>query len=129
MKVVIERIRPVAGHLGLEPCGAIAVVGGVVYVGSFDTHLYALDLKDGKEKWKYKGGPFKPAVSVHKGLIYAGDEDGVVKPIRSRDMVAALKAAGGKPRYTEFITTGHDSWVQAYRNPEMYEWLFSQKKP
>ena len=44
-------------------------------------------------------------------------------------MVAALKAAGGKPRYTEFITTGHDSWVPTYRNPDMYEWLFSQKKP
>ena len=27
------------------------------YVGSFDEHLYAIDLLTGKEKWKYKAGP------------------------------------------------------------------------
>lgn len=76
------------------------------------------------------GGDTAEAKKIASVPIWAfhGDEDGVVKPKRSRDMVAALKAAGGKPRYTEFITTGHDSWVQTYRNPEMYEWLFSQKK-
>jgi predicted peptidase len=76
------------------------------------------------------GGDTAEAKKIAHVPIWAfhGDEDGVVKPKRSRDMVAALKAAGGKPRYTEFITTGHDSWVQTYRNPEMYEWLFSQKK-
>jgi predicted peptidase len=76
------------------------------------------------------GGDMNEAKKIAHVPIWAfhGDEDGVVKPGRSRDMVAALEAAGGKPRYTEFITTGHDSWVQTYRNPEMYEWLFSQKK-
>src|SRR5262249_50195095 len=39
--------------------GAPAIVGGVVYVGSFDEYLYALDLADGKQKWKYKAGPTK----------------------------------------------------------------------
>lgn len=77
------------------------------------------------------GGDDAMAKSIAPVPIWAfhGDEDGVVKPKRSRDMVAALKEVGGKPRYTEYITTGHDSWVQAYRNPEMYEWLFAQKKP
>src|SRR5207249_2230253 len=36
---------------------AVAVSGGVVYAGSMDEHLYAINLKDGKQKWKYKGGP------------------------------------------------------------------------
>src|SRR5262245_25399179 len=30
---------------------AAAIVDGVVYAGCYDEHLYALDLKDGKEKW------------------------------------------------------------------------------
>src|SRR5207249_596475 len=57
--------------------GAAAIVDGVVYAGSFDEHLYALDLASGKEKWKYKAGPFKAPVSVHDGAVYAGDEEGM----------------------------------------------------
>lgn len=59
---------------------------------------------------------------------FHGDLDGAVKPERSRKMIAAIKAAGGSPKYTEYILTGHDSWVPAYRTPEHYEWLFAQKK-
>src|SRR5436309_15546763 len=57
--------------------GAAAITGGVVYAGSFDQHLYALDLVTGKEKWKYKAGPFKAPVSFHDGAIYVGDEEGM----------------------------------------------------
>src|SRR5437764_9444594 len=53
-----------------------AIVDGVVYVGSYDEHLYAFDLKTGNEKWKFKGGSFKAAPSVHEGAVYVGDEDG-----------------------------------------------------
>src|SRR5438132_11642834 len=31
---------------------APAIVGGVVYVGSLDQYLYAIDLRTGQEKWK-----------------------------------------------------------------------------
>ena len=44
--------------------GAPAVADGVVYVGSMDEHLYALDLATGKEKWKYKAGPIKASPSL-----------------------------------------------------------------
>jgi len=54
-----------------------AIVGGVVYVGSFDQHLYAINLADGTLKWKYKGGGFKAPVSVHKETVFAGDEEGI----------------------------------------------------
>src|SRR5262249_37728593 len=38
---------------------------------------YALDLMTKKQKWKYKGAPFKAPVSVHEGAVYVGDEDGM----------------------------------------------------
>src|SRR5947209_4438950 len=41
--------------------GAPVAAGGVAYVGSYDQHLYAVTLADGKQKWKFKGGPFKNA--------------------------------------------------------------------
>lgn len=60
--------------------------------------------------------------------VFHGDQDGAVKVQRSREMVEALKAAGGSPKYTEYPGVGHDSWTATYRNPEFYAWLFAQKK-
>ena len=53
-----------------------AIADGVVYIGSFDEHLYAIDLATGKEKWKFKAGPIKAAVSYRAGQVYAGNIDG-----------------------------------------------------
>ena len=59
---------------------------------------------------------------------FHGGKDGVVKPARSRNMIAAIKKAGGDPKYTEYPDVGHDSWNNAYKDPAFHEWLFSQKK-
>jgi outer membrane protein assembly factor BamB len=56
---------------------AVAIANGVVYVGSFDEHLYALDLANGKEKWKVKIGPIRAAPSYKDGSVYVGTEDGL----------------------------------------------------
>lgn len=60
--------------------------------------------------------------------ITHGDKDNVVLTKRSRDMVAALRAAGGSPRYEEFPNTGHNAWKPTYSNPKLYTWLFQQKR-
>lgn len=57
-----------------------------------------------------------------------GTEDQAVKVDLSRQMVEALKAAGGKPRYTELEHVGHNSWDPAYAADDLYSWLFAQKK-
>jgi predicted peptidase len=59
---------------------------------------------------------------------FHGDEDGAVKVERSREMIAALEKAGGKPRYTEYKWVGHDSWDPAYATNELYAWLLKQSK-
>src|SRR5438046_10280720 len=50
-----------------------AIVKDTVYFGSFDQYLYALNLADGKEKWKYKAGAFKPPPSVFDGAVHIGN--------------------------------------------------------
>ena len=53
-----------------------AVVDGVVYFGSYDNHLYALDTKTGEEQWKFETGDSvfsSPAVS--DGVVYFGSHD------------------------------------------------------
>lgn len=76
------------------------------------------------------GGDKRLAKKIAPLPIWAwhGDQDGVIKPSRSRDMVAALKAAGGEPKYTEVKGRGHNVWVDAFGSKEMWHWMFEQKK-
>ncbi len=59
---------------------------------------------------------------------FHGDGDTVVKPSRSQNMIAALRKAGGKPIYTEYVGVGHNSWNQAYAEPKLMKWLFEQRR-
>lgn len=58
--------------------------------------------------------------------IFHGSIDETVQPKRSRDMTAALAAAGGHPVYTEYIGAGHDVWGQTYSDIKIWDWLFAQ---
>jgi predicted peptidase len=60
--------------------------------------------------------------------IFHGALDGVVNPALSRSMVEALTNAGAHPGYTQYPEVGHFSWIAAYSDPMMMEWLFSQRK-
>ena len=76
------------------------------------------------------GGDATKAKSIAHLPIWAyhGAKDGVVKVERSREMIDALKAVGGSPKYTEYPDIGHDSWNGAYKDRAMYDWLFSQRR-
>lgn len=77
------------------------------------------------------GGDEKAAPRLLRLPVWAfhGAADPVVKPRRSRHMVEALKQAGGAPRYTEYPGVGHACWDQAYGEPALLPWLFSQSLP
>ena len=57
---------------------------------------------------------------------FHGDADEVVPVERSRTMIAAVRAAGGDPKYSELPGVGHDSWTPAYRDPAVLDWMFAQ---
>lgn len=53
------------------------IVDGMVYIGSLDGNLYALELATGKEKWRFPTElGFYAAASVRDGHLYVGDADG-----------------------------------------------------
>jgi predicted peptidase len=56
---------------------------------------------------------------------FHGEKDPAVKVERSRGMIAAVKKAGGKPRYTEYAGVAHDSWTRTYRDAAVLDWLFA----
>ncbi len=75
------------------------------------------------------GGDQRLADRLVKVPVWAwhGDADGAVPVERSRKMIAAIEAAGGKPKYTELKGVGHDSWTRAYTDPEgVVPWMFEQ---
>ncbi len=59
---------------------------------------------------------------------FHGDKDSSVKVSKSREMISALKEAGSNPKYTEYPGVGHNSWDKAYGTPELFVWLFEQKR-
>ncbi len=58
---------------------------------------------------------------------FHGAKDDVVPPEQTRELIAAVKKAGGSPKYIEYKKTGHDSWTKAYQEPQLLPWLFSQR--
>ena len=64
-------------EVGSDIEGTAAIENGVVYVGAFDSKLYALDLETGEEKWVYTAEEeIKSSPSVFEGTVYFGDELG-----------------------------------------------------
>ena len=52
------------------------VVDGVLYVGSDDGQVYALDAETGGERWKFEThGPVAGSAALADGLIYIGSDD------------------------------------------------------
>jgi len=77
------------------------------------------------------GGGDSAAAPLIKDLpiwVFHGDKDGAVPVIRSQNMVAALKQAGSKVKYTEYPGVGHNCWTQTYANQDVLKWFFSQKR-
>ncbi|MCX7700263.1 MAG: PQQ-binding-like beta-propeller repeat protein [Gemmataceae bacterium] len=67
---------------------APVVVGRTVFVAAQDSHLYALDLENGAEIWRFKApAPLKTSPAVHDDRVYFGDVDG---------NFFCVEAAGGK---------------------------------
>ena len=59
---------------------------------------------------------------------FHGAKDNVVPLERSQELVDVLGRNKGNIRFTIYPDAGHDSWTETYDNPELYEWLFKQKR-
>jgi predicted peptidase len=60
--------------------------------------------------------------------IVHGEDDPAVNPRYSIDMLEALRRAGARPGLTLYPGVGHFSWLGAYSDPQLLEWLFEQHK-
>src|SRR5205814_1009828 len=62
------------------------ITGDVVLIGSYDTHLYALEAKTGKLRWKLKTeGQVHATPAIVNGTIYFGGCDQYFRAVRLSD--------------------------------------------
>lgn len=60
--------------------------------------------------------------------VFHGDKDDVVKLSKSQEMVDAVKAAGGNPKFTVYPGVGHDAWTATYNDSEFWKWFLGQRR-
>jgi predicted peptidase len=59
---------------------------------------------------------------------FHGAQDGISPVENTRAMVANLRALGSPVKYSEYPGVGHDSASHAYAEPELFPWLFAQRR-
>ncbi|MFD8737466.1 PQQ-binding-like beta-propeller repeat protein [Streptomyces sp. NPDC059618] len=88
-------VQPWTYATGAEVTSSPAVVDGIVYIGSFDHKVYALDAATGAVRWTHTtGGKVGSSPTVVDGTVYIGSDDW---------KVYALDAATGDVRWTHTV--------------------------
>ena len=129
MELVIELIRKLIKTLPVDSSRIYITGLSMGGYGTYDAierypHLFAAAVP------VCGGGDVSKASSIaHLPIwIFHGAEDPAVNPIFSLDMLQALTKAGAHPGFTQYPESGHFSWLGAYSDPLMMEWLFRQHK-
>jgi dipeptidyl aminopeptidase/acylaminoacyl peptidase len=76
-------------------------------------------------------GPRDKADAFKSLPIWAfhGAKDDVVPLSESERVVDGLKRGGVKEvKFTVYPETKHESWKEAYKTPELYEWMLSKSR-
>lgn len=129
MKLVLELVQQAIQTLPVDPDRVYITGLSMGGFGTFDAisrapQLFAAAIP------VCGGGDTSKAASFSKlpMWIFTGAEDEVVNPQLSLKMLQALIAAGAKPGFTQYPEVGHFSWVEAYSDPLVIQWLFRQHK-
>ena len=76
------------------------------------------------------GGMYWNAERLKEVPVWAfhGELDTTVLPSESENMVKAVNKAGGQARLTVFPGVNHSSWLNTYKDREVFRWLLSHSK-
>jgi predicted peptidase len=58
--------------------------------------------------------------------MFHGDADQTVPVTEARHMAEALTAVKARFKYTEYPGVGHNSWDNAYAEPDLFSWMLQQ---
>jgi poly(3-hydroxybutyrate) depolymerase/lysophospholipase L1-like esterase len=126
MQMVQDIITTVQGQYNIDS-GRIYSVGlSMGGYGTWDINMRNPQLFAAAVPICGAGDPSKANLIMNKPIwAFHGDSDPTVPVAGSRDMITALRNAGGSPNYTEYPGVGHDNWVQTFCNISMIDWVFT----
>ena len=59
---------------------------------------------------------------------FHGKLDPVIPIINAQNVISSLISCGGNPIFTIYPDLFHDAWTRTYANPEIYDWLLTNRK-
>jgi len=75
------------------------------------------------------GIPYNPAALAKFPIwTFHGDKDDIVPIFETQRMVEFIRKAGGDPKFTVFEGVNHASWVPAYEETDVIQWLIAQDR-
>ena len=60
--------------------------------------------------------------------MFQGETDNISTTELARRMIAAIRANGGNPRYTEYAGVGHGMLGRVFEDPEVMTWMLDQRR-
>ncbi|HEX4149606.1 MAG TPA: prolyl oligopeptidase family serine peptidase [Pirellulales bacterium] len=129
LKLVVKGLSDVMQHYSVDPDRVYVSGQSMGGVATWDLIVRHPDLFAAAVPVCGIGDPSQAAKIRCPVWNFHGAKDPTVPVSHSRDMVAAMKAAGGSVKYTEFPDVEHGSWKPAWQDKELLPWLFSQKRP
>ena len=73
-------------------------------------------------------GPVAERIGRTPAWLFHGADDRVVPASESRQMAAAIEAAGGVVRYSEYPGVGHNVWTKVLAEKRLMPWLLAQRR-
>ena len=112
-------------HTGGVVTSTPAVTEGVVYIGSADHNLYALDAANGAVKWKFEAqSRISASPAVAGGVVYFGSYDGNFYAVDAATGKANWKfKTGGERRFTAQHL--HGAWPAREAMPDPFDVFLS----
>ncbi|TDK24374.1 phospholipase [Luteimonas aestuarii] len=114
---VFAALVPVSGSVTRDATGVNVEGDGRMHTATLDPHDPAEPFDAIAQRLRHL-----PVWMLH------GDADDVASVHGPRRMRAALEAAGGEVRLTEYSGVGHDAWDRAYAEPDLAPWLLSHRR-
>ena len=129
LRLTLELICALEKEFSIDPCRRYATGLSMGGYGVWDVLQRCPKLLAAAAPICAGGDPaYAPEFAATPVWAFHGDADTTVAVNRSREMISALQAAGGRPVYTEYEGVGHDSWTSTFANRWMWDWLFAQRK-
>jgi predicted peptidase len=129
MKAVLELIDAVQAQYSIDSTRILAVGVSMGGFGTWDVAMRHPNLFAAAMPICGGADPSQAPVLISMPIwTFHGDADDVVPVAGTREMVNALRAAGGAPKYTEYPGGGHGIWGNAFTDAQAMKWLMSQHR-